>query len=466
VIIIFDSLSLKHPPAIKALKEYIIGEAASKHQFALTKESIAGTHAKVPGQSNHCDCGVFLLHYVEKFLSDPGKYLPDMLVRSSAGNINENRVRDAAAPGLTMELWGSVESKRQEIQNLIVELGNPTKEKSVEVENEEEEMKVKGEVVMKLPGVEVELWKKDESTKMDVDEEAVRNPPPKTPSPDILQSNDLDEPMKMPIEHEEVKTGHRKMPSLQEIKTRHQKTPSLEVPQSLDADKPENVKLKSGHHKTLSLEIIQSSEISEPPKAQEQEKENPPKLQHAWLPNFLRWDKTGQTKTETPREEDKARRRAVPIVEVVSPNVTSTEVTNSRDVETEDRGEKPRRKKEDVVDLVEDEETNEQTSMDVDDLGGKSPPKEHVVHVVNDEESEMQVEDPTKTSIWDKDQIVDISDDDDEVDPNPTKKHRATSSDLRGTFPVRTTTKPRRKKQDNPKKMPLKSPQQEVQVID
>ena len=47
----------------------------------LAKDEIAGLHAKVPGQSNYCDCGVFLLHYVEKFLNDPGHYLPEILVR-------------------------------------------------------------------------------------------------------------------------------------------------------------------------------------------------------------------------------------------------------------------------------------------------------------------------------------------------------------------------------------------------
>jgi len=80
VIIIFDSLSLKHLSAIRTLRDYLIEEANSKHQVTVTKDAISGMHAKVPGQSNYCDCGVFLLHYVEKFLSDPKRYLPDMLV--------------------------------------------------------------------------------------------------------------------------------------------------------------------------------------------------------------------------------------------------------------------------------------------------------------------------------------------------------------------------------------------------
>jgi Ulp1 family protease len=50
--------------------------------MTIGKDDIHGMHAKVPGQSNYCDCGVFLLHYVEKFLLDPERYLPDMLVAS------------------------------------------------------------------------------------------------------------------------------------------------------------------------------------------------------------------------------------------------------------------------------------------------------------------------------------------------------------------------------------------------
>ena len=31
---------------------------------------------QVPRQPNHCDCGVFLMQYVETFLGNPDKYLP------------------------------------------------------------------------------------------------------------------------------------------------------------------------------------------------------------------------------------------------------------------------------------------------------------------------------------------------------------------------------------------------------
>jgi sentrin-specific protease 7 len=80
VIIVFDSLGLRHVPTIKALRDYLVEEAKSKRDMDIAKEDIIGIHAKVPTQSNHCDCGVFLLHYVERFLGEPDRYLRDILV--------------------------------------------------------------------------------------------------------------------------------------------------------------------------------------------------------------------------------------------------------------------------------------------------------------------------------------------------------------------------------------------------
>ena len=48
VIIVFDSLGLKHVGTIKLLREYLVDEAKSKRQMDLPKEDVAGLHAKVP----------------------------------------------------------------------------------------------------------------------------------------------------------------------------------------------------------------------------------------------------------------------------------------------------------------------------------------------------------------------------------------------------------------------------------
>jgi Ulp1 family protease len=73
-------LGLRHNPAFRTLRDYLVDEAKSKRNMEISRDDIYGLHAKVPGQSNYCDCGVFLLHYVEKFLNDPDHYLPDILV--------------------------------------------------------------------------------------------------------------------------------------------------------------------------------------------------------------------------------------------------------------------------------------------------------------------------------------------------------------------------------------------------
>ncbi|KAJ1747730.1 hypothetical protein LPJ58_005465, partial [Coemansia sp. RSA 1591] len=43
-----------------------------------------GKYAKVPLQNNLCDCGVYLLHYIEEFLKDPVAFLALVLNGISA----------------------------------------------------------------------------------------------------------------------------------------------------------------------------------------------------------------------------------------------------------------------------------------------------------------------------------------------------------------------------------------------
>lgn len=47
MIIVFDSLGLKHTPTFKMLREYLVDEAKSKRGIDLSKDDIAGLHAKV-----------------------------------------------------------------------------------------------------------------------------------------------------------------------------------------------------------------------------------------------------------------------------------------------------------------------------------------------------------------------------------------------------------------------------------
>ena len=77
----FDSLGISHPNVFKTLRDYLVAEAKEKRGMDISKDNLHGVYAKVPTQSNFCDCGVFLLHYVQKFLNDPDRYLPGILVQ-------------------------------------------------------------------------------------------------------------------------------------------------------------------------------------------------------------------------------------------------------------------------------------------------------------------------------------------------------------------------------------------------
>ena len=77
---ILDSLGLTRHGAMKALKEYLKLEAKTRKNVDIDTKFIKGVHAKSPLQPNHCDCGVYVLQYIETFFQDPEKYLNYILV--------------------------------------------------------------------------------------------------------------------------------------------------------------------------------------------------------------------------------------------------------------------------------------------------------------------------------------------------------------------------------------------------
>ncbi|RUS15424.1 hypothetical protein BC937DRAFT_92464 [Endogone sp. FLAS-F59071] len=103
-IIILDSLGSKHPTVSKTIKKYLTSEAKEKRKVDVNLEMLTCIYAKVPKQTNHCDCGVYLLHYVEKFLGDPEKYLQLL--------VNKEDNKQAWSPS-------EIHSKREYIRNVI-----------------------------------------------------------------------------------------------------------------------------------------------------------------------------------------------------------------------------------------------------------------------------------------------------------------------------------------------------------
>ena len=85
-IIILDSLESTRPTTVTNLKQYLVESVKEKLNLKWEDENeeakqrekiyrlIGGVNAKVPVQPNHCDCGVYLLMFVEKFFSDADHY--------------------------------------------------------------------------------------------------------------------------------------------------------------------------------------------------------------------------------------------------------------------------------------------------------------------------------------------------------------------------------------------------------
>lgn len=78
-ILFFDSLTGKrHTAAPNKLKEYLKVEAKEKRGVE-AKGPMVAKSAKVPGQTNMFDCGVYLLHYCERFFDHPDLAFMDVL---------------------------------------------------------------------------------------------------------------------------------------------------------------------------------------------------------------------------------------------------------------------------------------------------------------------------------------------------------------------------------------------------
>lgn len=81
-IIIFDSLGLSHSPTARILKDYLRDEGRAKRGLEWDELPIRGVTAKdIPLQDNFCDCGLFLLGYVDKFLDNPKEFTSRILAR-------------------------------------------------------------------------------------------------------------------------------------------------------------------------------------------------------------------------------------------------------------------------------------------------------------------------------------------------------------------------------------------------
>lgn len=142
-IIIIDSLGSSHPSTTRCLKDYLHDEAKDKRGGMRWEDNeIKGmTASKIPLQTNFCDCGVYLLGYVEKFILDPKAFVERILSRSNFSQKSD--FPRLVAPEM-----------RNEIRELLFELHNEQepREASREVDRQKKAAKAKGTKQMATKG--------------------------------------------------------------------------------------------------------------------------------------------------------------------------------------------------------------------------------------------------------------------------------------------------------------------------
>ncbi|KAL7948946.1 hypothetical protein V8C42DRAFT_351331 [Trichoderma barbatum] len=115
-IVTLDSLGSPHAPTCKALKEYLIEEAKTKKGVDLTTVPTGMTARGIPEQNNFCDCGVFILGYMEEFLSNPDEAARKLLMKEELGwGIRPSELRDRIR-GLLFDLQSEQQKHHKQLE--------------------------------------------------------------------------------------------------------------------------------------------------------------------------------------------------------------------------------------------------------------------------------------------------------------------------------------------------------------
>ncbi|CAO3578132.1 unnamed protein product [Absidia cylindrospora] len=109
-VFVLDSLGGRQKKCVRDLIAYLKMEAGSRRGLG-SSDFIAPklAPAKVPKQDNSCDCGVFLLHFVDQFMNSPQEFIDTLLVQDAQH-----------------EIWkeDEIKQKRGELQKLFTTVQN------------------------------------------------------------------------------------------------------------------------------------------------------------------------------------------------------------------------------------------------------------------------------------------------------------------------------------------------------
>ena len=94
-ILTLDSLNSPHSRTVTHLRDYIVREIEDKRGLTIEVPARIGMTASVPSQENYSDCGVYLLAYTDKFLSDPEGFVASLLRKEKPRwEVNSTRFRE------------------------------------------------------------------------------------------------------------------------------------------------------------------------------------------------------------------------------------------------------------------------------------------------------------------------------------------------------------------------------------
>ncbi|KAN0062249.1 hypothetical protein ACQY0O_005430 [Thecaphora frezii] len=151
MVITFDSLNMARRSLRKHMREYLYFEAQDKGKLqdpSMPLEKARQPHyikAIVPKQPNYADCGIYLLHYFDRFFSDPDAFVE--LIATQAQSQETSRAKSKAVEESPEWRPEQVSGKRKLWRSRILELGEKWKawkaKKDEEIEAQKERKRLK-----------------------------------------------------------------------------------------------------------------------------------------------------------------------------------------------------------------------------------------------------------------------------------------------------------------------------------
>ncbi|GAA6048740.1 hypothetical protein JCM3770_003937 [Rhodotorula araucariae] len=114
-VLTFDSLGPSHRQPSNRLKKYLGFEAQSKLGMSLDETSwaqVPHTRVDVPLQPNSCDCGLYLLHFVETFFKNPLFHL-ELIVAAHGRNRPTSKAKQKQAEAVASQIWAGEDAKKK-----------------------------------------------------------------------------------------------------------------------------------------------------------------------------------------------------------------------------------------------------------------------------------------------------------------------------------------------------------------